>query len=281
MEKGDVFSIRRQLSMAKQLTEKEMLLLQKYRFNPQLEQSYAITNLLDEVLLKKFMGNLAKVIGAPSDKVAASIFVKRYAFVAVMALYAMSVWNKKLNVSLDTLWMETTKQGNNWQPSIRLKDLTVEEWEATALSRADWRKKVLKDLFAKNIDPILSMLEKTFRISKLILWENISVYLFWLYEKELKDSRNEQVLDDFQYLIFEAEGALFGDCHENPLQKYYTEKVYMANGEKVRLRKTCCFTYQLSGSTKRCKTCPCTYLGKDGRCINGKENICGAVRGLT
>ena len=44
-------------------------------------------------------------------------------------------------------------------------------------------------------------LEKTIGISKLILWENIAVYLFWLYEKELKDYDNSNVADDFRYLV--------------------------------------------------------------------------------
>jgi siderophore-iron reductase FhuF len=247
--------------------------LEKYRFNPSLKHSFHVEDLLDEALLKEFMKNLSHTLGAPSEKVAASIFIKRYAFLAVMSLYAMTALNRKLNVSLDNVKMESAEQGKDWLPGISLKDVTVQDWDGN--DRSEWRANVFKDLFANNIYPLISQLEKTFGISKLILWENIAVYLFWLYESELKE--NEQVAEDFRYLISEAEGQLFGRYNLNPLQKYFAEKTYLEEWDsEIRLRKTCCFTYQLPAG-KRCKTCPCTHIAKDRRCHDG-ENICEAVR---
>ncbi len=250
--------------MVKSLTEKEVHVLQKYRLNPGLKHAFRVADLKDEIFLKEFMTNLSKVIGAPSEKVAASIFMKRYAFVAVIALYAMSAWNKKVNVKLDMIDMEAPEQGKSWLPFVDLKDLTAEELDLSSQGRAEWRQEVIKDLFAKNISPIIAKLEKTFGISKLILWENIAVYLFWLYETELKNN-NKQAFEDFNYIIFEADESQFGGYKGNSLQKYYGKKVFMEQwGEDVRMRKTCCFTYQLEGSSKCCKTCPCAHLSKDG-----------------
>jgi len=264
--------------MANMLSEQELMQLREYRFNTSLEHSFKAADLLDESLLKDFMKNFADIIGAPAEKVAASIFIKRYAFLAVVSLYAMTAWNKKLNVSLDNVKMEHAEQGENWLPSFSLKDTSVQNL-APNQNRSEWRNSVLKDLFANNIDPIISKLEKTVGISKLILWENIAVYLFWLYESELKDSGNTNAKDDFRYLILEAEGQLFGRYNRNPLQKYFVEKTYLEDrGEEVRIRKTCCFSYQLP-TGKRCKTCPCTHIAKDGRCHDG-ESICGAVGSL-
>ncbi|MFJ5713776.1 siderophore-iron reductase FhuF [Neobacillus sp. NPDC093127] len=251
------------------------LQLKKYRFNESLDQSFSAADLLEESYLKDFMENLAKTIGAPSEKIAASIFMKRYAFLAVISLYAMTVWNKKMNVSVDNVKMEPVEPEKDWLPSISLTDLTLLDWDGK--DRSDWRKSVIKALFANNIYPIITMLEKTIGISRLILWENIAVYLFWLYETELKDIENDNVANDFDYLIFEAEGQLFGRYNENPLQRYFSEKTYMEEwNQQIRIRKTCCFTYQLPAG-KRCKTCPCTHLAKDGRCQDG-ENVCGSVR---
>lgn len=247
--------------------------LEKYRFNPSLKQSFQVAALLDEAFLKEFLKNLAHTLGAPSEKVAASIFIKRYAFLAVMSLYAMTALNKKLDVSLDNVEMESAEQGKDWLPGISLKDVAVQDWDGS--DRSEWRASVFKDLFANNIYPLISQLEKTIGISKLILWENIAVYLFWLYETELKE--NEQVAGDFRYLVSEAKGRLFGRYNLNPLQKYFTKKTYLEEWDsEVRLRKTCCFTYQLPAG-KRCKTCPCTHIAKDRRCHDGK-NICEAVR---
>jgi siderophore-iron reductase FhuF len=247
--------------------------LSKYRFNPSLEHTFNVADLLDESFLKDFLKNLSAAIGAPSEKIAASIFIKRYAFLAVMSLYAMTALNKKLNVSLDNVQMESAEQGKDWLPGISLKDVTVQDWDG--IDRSEWRASVLKDLFASNIFPLISQLEKTVGISKLILWENIAVYLFWLYESELKDKDN--AAEDFRYLISEAEGLLFGRCNLNPLQKYFAEKTYLEVWDsEVRIRKTCCFTYQLPAG-KQCKTCPCIQNVKDRRCQDG-ESICEAVR---
>jgi siderophore-iron reductase FhuF len=256
--------------MDKFLAEKQ---LEKYRFNPCLEHSIHLADLMDESFLKEFLENLSDAIGAPSEKIAASILIKRYAFLAVMTLYTMTVNNKKLNVALDNVKMETAQQGKDWLPGISFKDVTLQDWDGN--DRSAWRSSVYKDLFANNIDPLISQLEKTVGISKLILWENIAVYLFWLYETELKDY--EHVAEDFHYLISEAEGQMFGRYNLNPLQKYFAEKTYLEEWDtEVRVRKTCCFTYQLPEG-KRCKTCPCTHIAKDRRCHDG-ESICEAVR---
>lgn len=247
--------------------------LEKYRFKASLEQSFNVADLLDESFLKDFLKNLTDAIEAPSEKAAASIFIKRYAFLVVMSLYAMTALNKKLNVSLDNINMESAVRGKDWLPAFSFIDVTVQDWDGN--DRSEWRASVLKDLFAKNIFPLISQLEKTVGISKLILWENIAVYLFWLYESELKDY--DQVAEDFRYIILEAEGKLFGGYNLNPLQKYFAEKTYLEEWDaEVRVRKTCCFTYQLPAG-KRCKTCPCTQIVKDRRCHDG-ESICEAVR---
>jgi siderophore-iron reductase FhuF len=249
--------------------------LEKYRFHASLEHSFNVAELLDEAFLKDFLKNLSDVIEAPSEKVAASIFIKRYAFLAVMSLYAMTALNKKFNLSLDNVKMEPAQQGKDWLPGISFKDVSVQDWDGN--NRSEWRACIYKDLFANNIYPMVSKLEKATGISKLILWENIAVYLFWLYETELKDSKNDYVAGDFRYLVSEADGKLFGRYNLNPLQKYFADKTYLKEWDaEVRVRKTCCFTYQLPVG-KRCKTCPCTHIAKDRRCYDG-EDICKAVR---
>ncbi|WP_413307423.1 siderophore-iron reductase FhuF [Bacillus sp. 1P10SD] len=261
--------------MDKELMENELIGLEKYRLGSESADSFPIASLLDESFLKDFLEKLALTIGAPSTKVAASIFIKRYAFLAVTVLYSMSVWNKKLNVTVENISMESPEQGKAWLPSFSLKDMTTQDWNGE--NRALWRDTVLRDLFANNIYPIIVALEKAVGISKLIMWENMAVYLFWLYEKELKENENSNVADDFRYLLLEAEGSLFGQYNLNPLQRYYSEKTYVEESdEQIRLRKTCCYSYQLPAG-KRCKVCPCTYVAKDGRCHDG-ESICSAVR---
>jgi ferric iron reductase protein FhuF len=255
------------------LAENDLSLLQKYRLQLETGLSFNVAKLLDTSFAFDFMRNLAYSIGSPSERAAASIFIKRYAFIAVISLFAMTTANKKLNLSLDNIEMEEAERGKDWLPMISLKDPSIEEWNGE--DRNEWRKGVYRDLFAHNIYPIIEHFEKTFKVSKLILWENIAVYLFWLYETELNEIENPNVQSDFKFLIKEAEGNLFGNYHLNPIQKYYSVK---HSQDEIRMRKTCCFTYQLG--TKRCKTCPCTHIAKDGVCYDG-ESFCGAVPSVT
>ncbi|WP_168193783.1 IucA/IucC family C-terminal-domain containing protein [Lysinibacillus sp. SGAir0095] len=260
------------------MTKKEIQILQKYRLKTEFTPIFRVEELKNDDFLQEFIAKLTKVIGAPSEKVAASIFIKRYAFVAVIALYAMTSWNKKVNVNLDMIDMEAPELGKKWLPSVELKDLTVEEWDMNIQERAEWRQDVIRNLFSQNIYPIFTKFEKTFGISKLILWENIAIYIFWLYETEL-NSNNKQAFDDFNYLIFEADGSLFSEFKGNPLQRFYGKKTSIEHlGEEVRMRKTCCFSYQLAESNKRCKTCPCAHLSKDGGCVNENEDISCSVQ---
>jgi ferric iron reductase protein FhuF len=263
--------------MVNLLEENGLLHLQKYRLSSELQHTFTIADLMDKTLLTDLIKELTYSLGAPSEKVAASIFIKRYAFIAVISLYAMSSSNRKINLSLENIEMEKAVFGKYWLPKISLKDLSIEKWDGK--NREEWRKNIYRELFANNIYPIIDQLEKTFQLSRLVLWENIAVYLFWLYETELKNNDNAFAKGDFQYLFSEAEGELFGIYHNNPLQKYHSEKKYLEEfQEEIRVRKTCCFSYQLPNS-KRCKTCPCIYIAKDGRCHDG-ENICSAARSI-
>ena len=73
----------------------------------------------------------------------------------------------------------------------------------------------------------------------------------------------ERAKEDFHYLVLEAPGSLFGNYHENPIKRYFVQKRYIEHlQEEVRVRTTCCFSYLLEGSPKRCKTCPHIYKVK-------------------
>ncbi|PLS02630.1 siderophore-iron reductase FhuF [Neobacillus cucumis] len=264
--------------MGNNLLEAELTQLEKYRFSSDLPQSFMVKDLLKDEYLKDFLKKLTAILGAPNEKATASIFIKRYAFVAVMSLYTMTAWNKRLDVSLSNIKMESPKTGEDWLPSFSLVNDKLQPWDGT--KRPHWRQDIVKSLFAENLELLIRKLEKTVGISRLILWENIAVYLFWLFEKELKDHPSAHVLDDFNYMLFQAEGGLFGTYKRNPLLRYYGMKTNMVEwNEEVRIRSTCCFSYQLPAG-KRCKTCPCTQIAKDGRCQDGEGIYC-SIRSIT
>jgi len=220
--------------------------------------SVQVNSLLDEDQLKAYLKQLSGHLQSANHMVASSIFIKRYAFVPVIFLYAMSAWNRKLDISFSNISIESDEQKGLWLPKFYFKDFQSEE---TGADRDEWRRKCLAALFQDHLSPLINHVSRTAKVSKLILWENIAIYLFWLYETVLiKEGTSEEVKaranKDFQYLIFEAPGSLFGDYHNNPLVKYYNERVFLQNAQKsIRPRNTCCLAYLTKGQ-KHCSSCP-------------------------
>lgn len=211
--------------------------------------------LMDARALGEYLSHLQEHIGAKDEKVAASILVKRYAFLPVIYLYSMTAWNLKMDISHENLSLESQEKNGLWLPGFRFKNL----WgEAAGADRNQWREEAILSLFSTHVFPILDNVAKEAKISKLILWENIAIYLFWLYETVLpgEPSLAIQASEDFKFIMEEASGNLFGGYNENPLKRYHNEKILVeSTGKVIRPRKTCCFSY-LTNSGKRCGTCP-------------------------
>ncbi|WP_174728459.1 IucA/IucC family C-terminal-domain containing protein [Mesobacillus harenae] len=206
-----------------------------------------------------FLESAVDRLNAPDIKVTASLFLKRYSFLAVIYLYTMSAWNKRLDVSLENVELIDDTANPLWIPSFHLKSLNFQEFRGE--DREQWRKDTVNHLFKDHLTLILESFSKISKLSKLILWENISVYIFWLYEHILPEIDNgaikERAALDFKFLMEEAEGSLFGDYHQNPFKQYNSKPVYLDELDKfVRVRKTCCFNYQLKEKQVYCGNCP-------------------------
>jgi ferric iron reductase protein FhuF len=246
------------------LKEDEIKQLKPFRFTPEENSSklsIPLKELLDDKILLEYIEKIGVQIGSPNMKVTASIFVKRYAFLAVIYMYSISTWNTKIDISFDNISLQIEEAENMWMPKFYFYNTKVERARD---DRNAWREKAIKDIFAKHIHILIVQLSKLTKHSELVLWENISIYVFWLYETILLKSDSEEVRErakeDFQYLVLDATGNLFGDYHENPIKRYFVQKRYIEQlKEEVRVRKTCCFSYLLEGSSKRCKTCPRVY----------------------
>jgi ferric iron reductase protein FhuF len=222
--------------------------------------SILLNEIIDDLALMRYMENVGAHIGSPNLKVTASIFVKRYAFLAVIYLYGMTVWNKKLDTSFNNIRIQTEEADDLWLPKFYFYNMKI---EAVKENRNAWREEALKDFFSENVYVLIDQLSKVTKQSKLILWENIAIYVFWLYESVLAKLDDEELRnrakEDFHYLIYEAPGSLFGNDHINPIKRYYHNKWYKEHlQEEIRVRTTCCFSYLLEGAVNRCKTCPQT-----------------------
>lgn len=246
--------------MAEILNKDEIEELMPFRFaavEKESEFSIRLNELFNESSLITYLEKIGPSIGSPNIKVTASIFVKWYAFLPVIVLYAMTVWNKKVNLSFHQISLQT-EEVNNWLPTFYFHD---KDAEAVCADREIWRETVLKDIFSNHVHRLILQIAQDTKQSKLILWENISIYLFWLYESVLLKSDDKEIQkrakEDFYYLVQEAPGYLFGNERENPVRKFFeNKKIVDKNQEELRMRTTCCLFYMLKGSPKCCNTCP-------------------------
>ncbi|RFU64005.1 IucA/IucC family C-terminal-domain containing protein [Peribacillus glennii] len=245
--------------MHSKLTEHEIEILAGYRFACNAESSAFSFHAADLLSGERLHGTLLAIqerLRAPDLKVTASILMKRYSFYVVINLFAMSVLNKSINGAIENIsFHDNGKPG--FIPDIEYSDISA---DSIGCNRLKARAEICRQTFAGHLYPIIDMLSKETKLSKLILWENIAIYIFWLYETQLEQYMDlevtERIESDFQYLVYEAPGSIFGNLHANPLHRYYSEKVLLPEREKpARIRQTCCLSYK-AGAKKMCGGCP-------------------------
>lgn len=233
--------------------KEEKDLLKAYRFTTEYMDvpHVNINNFTDYSFLSSFLQQLKDELQAPSLKVTASIFMKRYAFLAVIQLATMSYFHKAFSLN-GNIYLQEYKKDQLWLPNFYFDHISIHK---TKNNRKTWRDEVIIKLFKEHLNPIMNDLYKKTKISKKILWENVFIYISWFYESSLEDEMKksfyDQLKEDYLYIVYEAEGNLFGDYKENPFKKFYEHRI---NG--FGIRKTCCYSYLLKSKGGRCRTCP-------------------------
>ncbi|OLO36207.1 iron reductase [Priestia megaterium] len=231
-----------------------------YRLSP--------SSCMDESTLRVELLWIQQTMEVANLRAAASMLAKRYSFVAVAALYSFIVFQKKINASTKNVSLHTEDAETMWLPKVFISE--IETIEVTEDNRKILLDELLDELFAHQIEPIWSALRKVTKISKLTLWENVAVYIHWLYDLLLANEEidNVEVQKVLRYVLEEAEGHQFGSYHHNPLARYsslpqYVEKVEEQKQE-VRVRQTCCLSYQTGAKETYCRTCPVICKPKKG-----------------
>lgn len=214
---------------------------------------------MDESTLRVELLWIQQTMEAANLRAAASMLAKRYSFVAVAALYSFIVFQKKINASTENVLLHTEDAETMWLPKVFISE--IETIEVTEGNRKILLDELLDELFAHQIEPIWSALRKVTKISKLTLWENVAVYIHWLYDLLLENEEidNVEVQKVLQYVLEEAEGHQFGSYHHNPLPQYVEKQK-----QEVRVRQTCCLSYQTGAKETYCRTCPVICKPKKG-----------------
>jgi ferric iron reductase protein FhuF len=241
--------------------EEQKYLATNFRFESDLEKNDRISleKLADPNFFQEYLQDLKGYFETDNKLVAASQFVKRIGFAAaVPVLYAMTIYDKKMDISLSNCFLMSEYKNDKWMPQLYLKSIDVEE--PSLEDRLTWRESIIENLFKQTLTPVLKNISYVANVPMPILWENVAIYIYWLYEKRIQDGvqngLKRQILSDFYYLIHQAPGCFFGEV-ENPLKKYFGAMCELPiSVEPVRIRRTCCFYYELAPNGECCITCP-------------------------
>lgn len=205
---------------------------------------------------------LTPLLQAPNGMVTASQFSKRYAFMVIAPFFAsMTLFDQVLNMRPANCSLQPDSEKGFMLPRLLLQDETTTDAES---DRKEAIHKALKMVFKNHLRKVWETLNKVTCVPMPVLWENTAVYFYYLYETNFYSHElgidPDKIEKDFE-LILEAPGECFGES-ENPLQKFHHDKqVLLKKNPPVRVRKTCCFYYEVNEERNFCKNCP--------RCLSG------------
>ncbi len=212
--------------------------------------------MLSAITCREVLERVMPLVGAPDLAIAASLFAKRLAFLATgNVLYAMSVYDQGLTLSLGTSRLEYAHDGGLWTSSLPT-DATATGYANG--SREAWREAVVSALFKTFFAPLWQSMARVSGLPAQILWENTAVRVYSLYQGRMEGLNAEQAQrqqEDFNWLLEQADPALFG-LDWNPLKRFRRPLQKDAAGNQVRFRRTCCFYYKATQPEKFCHNCP-------------------------
>lgn len=221
-------------------------------------QTWDARELLDKNRLLSLTQQLSEELGTDSQIAVAAHLSKNYAYMlAVPVLYTMSALNKGLDASIENIQIRLNQENGKtgWE-------LILKNWHASLpkTDRKVWRERVVRNLL-ENLAFVWQSLHTWTRASKLMMWENVANYVYWLYEEKLQDLPSDQkqlAQEDFHYLLYQVPAKFFLETYQ-PFHRFYQPKEEVTDCESeqpVRMRKTCCLYYLLNSEGICCHTCP-------------------------
>ncbi len=223
------------------------------------EHAIRAIDLLVPQTCAKLLDSLTAAIGSPSRRITASLLSKRIAFLTTApGLYAMTMYDKGLDLSLENCHLEYHYAHKRWQSGMLLENLAATEPPKGC--RAEWRRQVIAGIFAGNLSRLWQSLSSVAKVPLPILWENTAVRVYSLYERHMTGSgyacTQSRIRDDFNYLVRDAGPEIFGAAG-NPLAEFFwpTQRTYHS-AQPIRIRKTCCYYYKATEPREYCSVCP-------------------------
>jgi ferric iron reductase protein FhuF len=177
--------------------------------------------------------------GAPTNAVAASIYLRRYGFFIAAQLHLMSEHNIIWTGELDDISLVTNSD-------TILFSIPAKDFRHVQNRGADMR-----FILERYGHPVVTYFSKHAKISKLILWENIWGYVLWMYSMLLQENSPSA-----QYDL----AVLLADETWKPAMRRSPFKQFIKNQEALdamaNYKRTTCCLYKELPNTEQCPYCP-------------------------
>ncbi|MEZ7173476.1 hypothetical protein [Sporosarcina sp. OR05] len=178
-------------------------------------------------------------MGAPTDAVALSIFMRRYGFFIAAHLHMLSKFDLQWTGRLEDIAVEVGEGNLSFSiPSEPFR--TVQE-----------REHDIRFLLEQYGHPVVNYLSKRAPISKLILWENIWGYVIWMYSMLFQEN-SPSAQDDLNFLLHDATWT--PQLRRSPFKQFLQNEPILEAMTNYK-RTTCCLYKELP-NTEKCPYCP-------------------------
>ncbi|UOY93521.1 hypothetical protein MUG87_05195 [Ectobacillus sp. JY-23] len=212
---------------------------------------FSTDNLQKDITGRDFVENnlnmtaLQHAMQTPDEKVAASLFIKRYnAYIGV--LESMSKRQVVLDLSLDNMHFAVANRTIVTYTPLK---------EQARKDTMTWQEAYLTSLFRDHLGVMIEAFAKHTGLSKTIMWGHVAFYVHAMYRKWIETETSpivkQTLVNDFNYLQ-RAHSNVFG-IQSNPL--CLTFCTMNVGQEEILLRRTCCLNYK-TDAKRPCYTCP-------------------------
>lgn len=201
----------------------------------------AMSGLMDPSINLQFLQRQQIRIKAPNTKIAASMFIKRYAKDYLDEIMNEVLWGKQMNIIPLQACFVTEEL--NLQIDI--------EKVSEARSREEW----WDQLFSHHLTRVVLAMHETTNLPLIISWENIAVRLNSLLRKAVQNyPEYEQDVIIIAKELQGLKGEAFGQP-SNPLVRYLTAPTDLT---RQKIRSTCCYYHKLEKDKPLpyCLVCP-------------------------
>ncbi|NIK78422.1 ferric iron reductase protein FhuF [Paenibacillus castaneae] len=222
----------------------------------------AAIDLLNESKMKHLLALYTPLVKGKEQAVGEAYMTGWFRGPTMGLLYALSAWNKSINLSLHNITIEIYKNSYNdieyYSCGFLLSNVELEDGPQLPLDNSDWVTEKLGHYFQHTVRPIFESIAKVGSLKIGMLWSQLPTSFEYSYELLLKSDKSDEVklqtIRNYK-LMKSLDGQRFGRKN-NPLDvKFRLTESMDCPDKQIRMKYTCC-QYYLVEDGYYCFTCP-------------------------